>query len=56
VDTSFFWDKLFATFYKIPEEVPRSETVFNLGYSKNESEKYPWVTELSASMAGKDTP
>jgi len=54
--TNFFWDKLFATFYKSPEEVSRSETVFNLGYSKSESEKYPWVTELSARIASKDSP
>lgn len=54
--TNFFWDKLFVTFYKSPEEVSRSETVFNLGYSENESEKYPWVTALSSSVAGKDIP
>lgn len=44
---SDFWDRVFAAFYAEPKGFPRSETVFNLGYTDVESARYPWVAELS---------
>ena len=41
------WDRLFATLYRRPQEVPRSATVHNLGYAGPEREAYPWVAEIS---------
>ncbi len=45
--TNFGWDRLFGTLYNDPREVPRSETVFNLGYTAEEAARFPWVAELS---------
>jgi sterol desaturase/sphingolipid hydroxylase (fatty acid hydroxylase superfamily) len=45
--TSHFWDRAFGTFYDDPKEVPRSATVFNLGYTDDEARHYPWVADLS---------
>jgi sterol desaturase/sphingolipid hydroxylase (fatty acid hydroxylase superfamily) len=45
--TSFLWDRVFGTLYETPKEVPRSPTVFNLGYTEEEAKRYPWVAELS---------
>ena len=49
--TNFGWDRLFGTFYDDPKEVPRSATVFNLGYTEDVAERYPWVKELSGGIA-----
>lgn len=46
--TNFAWDRLFGTFYEKPKDVPRSETVFNLGYTSEQSARYPWVARMSA--------
>ncbi len=40
-------DRLVGTFYDRPKEVPRSPTTFNLGYTAEEAERYPWVKDLS---------
>ena len=45
--TSMIWDRLFATLYRRPQEVPRSATVHNLGYAGPEREVYPWVAAMS---------
>lgn len=45
--TNFGWDRLFGTLYEKSKEVPRSPTVFNLGYTAAEAERYPWVAALS---------
>jgi len=45
--TNFFWDRLFGTFYKTPEDVVASPTVFNLGYTEDQAVLYPWVAQLS---------
>jgi len=45
--TNYFWDKLSGTFYGQSQDVPSSATVFNLGYSDQESDRYPWVAKLS---------
>ena len=45
--TSFLWDRAFGTLYRGVQEVPRSRTVHNLGYTGADREAYPWVAELS---------
>src|SRR3569623_1888466 len=49
--TSFFWDRLFGTFYDRSERPQKSPTVFNLGYTPEIAEKYPHVARLSAGVA-----
>ena len=39
--TTFFWDKVFGTYYDRPERPEKSPTVFNLGYTPEVAEKYP---------------
>ncbi len=51
--TNFMVDRIFRTFYSHPEEVPRSATVFNLGYTDQEAETYPWVAEISGFTPGR---
>lgn len=48
--TNFMWDRLFGTLYGKPKDVPRSPTVFDLGYTTVEAERYPWVAQLSDDM------
>ncbi|MEQ8355228.1 MAG: sterol desaturase family protein [Kiloniellaceae bacterium] len=50
--TSFFWDRVLGTFYPEPRDFPRSQTVFNLGYSGAETERFPWVASLSGIAPG----
>lgn len=49
--TTFFWDKLFGTFYDRAERPKKSETVFNLGYTPDVAERYPHVARLSGGVA-----
>jgi sterol desaturase/sphingolipid hydroxylase (fatty acid hydroxylase superfamily) len=49
--TTFFWDKVFRTYYDRPERPEKSATVFNLGYTEEVAEAYPWVAELSGGVA-----
>src|SRR5262249_3692044 len=42
-----FWDRLLGTFYGHVREVPRSVTVFNLGYSDQAAERWPYVALLT---------
>ncbi|HEX8644008.1 MAG TPA: sterol desaturase family protein [Allosphingosinicella sp.] len=49
--TTFFWDKLFGTYYDRPERPTKSETVFNLGYTPEMAERYPHVARLSGGVA-----
>lgn len=49
--TTFFWDKVFKTYYDRPERPQKSATVFNLGYTEEVAEVYPWVAELSGGVA-----
>ena len=53
--TNFVVDRIFRTLYTRVDQVPRSATVFNLGYTEEEARKYPWVAELSGFEPG-DTP
>jgi sterol desaturase/sphingolipid hydroxylase (fatty acid hydroxylase superfamily) len=52
--TSHFWDHILGTFYGKAKERPRSETVFNLGYTEKTAERYPWVARLTGEAWGKD--
>jgi sterol desaturase/sphingolipid hydroxylase (fatty acid hydroxylase superfamily) len=54
--TNFFWDRVFDTHYAWPKEVSKSPTVFNLGYTAEEAERYPWVLELSGGVRRDDGP
>ncbi|GJL61381.1 MAG: fatty acid hydroxylase [Nitrospirales bacterium] len=45
--TNYFWDKLSGTFYGQSNDKPSSPTVFNLGYSEQERDRYPWVAKLT---------
>lgn len=49
--TNFFWDRLLDTYYERPERPERSATVFNLGYTSEMAEHYPWVARLSGGVA-----
>jgi len=49
--TTFFWDKVFGTWYDRPERPEKSPTVFNLGYTPEVAEEYPYVAELSGGVA-----
>jgi len=49
--TTFFWDKVFGTYYDRPERPVKSPTVFNLGYTPEVAEHYPWVARLSGGVA-----
>jgi sterol desaturase/sphingolipid hydroxylase (fatty acid hydroxylase superfamily) len=45
--TSFVWDRVLGTLHEQQEKVGRSATVFNLGYTGEERERFPWVADLS---------
>ena len=49
--TTFFWDKLFRTFYDRTERPEKSPTVFNLGYTPEVAERWPHVARLSGGVA-----
>jgi sterol desaturase/sphingolipid hydroxylase (fatty acid hydroxylase superfamily) len=54
--TNFAWDRLFGTFYAKANLVPKSATVFNIGYTEEMASKYPWVNELSNFTRGDGNP
>lgn len=45
--TNFFWDRMAGTYYEHPTDVAHSATVFDLGYSEKERDRFPWVARLS---------
>ena len=49
--TTFFWDKAFGTWYDRPDRPEKSPTVFNLGYTPEAAEQWPWVARLSGGVA-----
>ena len=49
--TNFFWDRLFGTGYAKVSDRRKSPTVFNLGYTAEVAERYPWVAKLSGGVA-----
>ena len=44
---SFWVDRVAGTAYEDMTAMPRSRTVFNLGYDDAEAERFPWVAALS---------
>jgi sterol desaturase/sphingolipid hydroxylase (fatty acid hydroxylase superfamily) len=48
--TNYFWDRVLGTFYDRPERPKKSPTVFNLGYTPEIAERYPWVAKLSGGV------
>lgn len=48
--TNFLWDRMFHTVYDRPDRPEKSPTVFNLGYTKDVAETYPWVADLSGGL------
>jgi sterol desaturase/sphingolipid hydroxylase (fatty acid hydroxylase superfamily) len=54
--TNFFWDRLFGTYYAKPRDIGRSATVFNIGYTAEMAEEYPWVQELSGGVRRDGSP
>ncbi|HTJ62757.1 MAG TPA: sterol desaturase family protein [Alphaproteobacteria bacterium] len=44
---SFLPDRMFGTWYDARRDVPRSATVFNLGYDLAEAVRYPYVARLT---------
>ncbi|MBA43405.1 MAG: fatty acid hydroxylase [Magnetococcales bacterium] len=53
--TSYWPDRLFKTFEEKPKNMKggKSSTVFNLGYTYSEVEKYPWVARLTPDLCEK---
>lgn len=45
--TNFIPDRLFGTYAPKVQGRKRSETVFNLGYTKEEVKRFPWVARLT---------
>ena len=45
--TNFLWDQLLGTFYAHARDVPKSATVFNLGYAGATAERWPHVARLT---------
>jgi sterol desaturase/sphingolipid hydroxylase (fatty acid hydroxylase superfamily) len=54
--TNFVCDRLLGTYYGKVKDVPRSATVFNLGYTAEEARRYPWVAALSQGTRGDGNP
>ena len=52
--TNFGPDKVFGTFSPKTGGAKRSETVFNLGYTKEEVKKFPWVARLTPDVDEQD--
>ncbi len=54
--TNYFWDRLLGTFYERPERPVKSLTVFNLGYTEETAETYPWVKQQSGGIVATGHP
>ena len=54
--TNYFWDKALGTFYDRSERPAKSPTVFNLGYTDEVAERYPWVKRMSGGIIAKGHP
>lgn len=54
--TNFTWDRVFKTFYERPDRPTKSPTVFNLGYTPEVAERYPWVKKLSGGIVATTHP
>lgn len=54
--TNYFWDRVFCSYYAKANLVPKSPTVFNIGYTDEMAKLYPWVAELSHGTRGDSNP
>lgn len=54
--TTFFWDRLFGTFYERQDRKDKSPTVFNLGYTEEVALIYPQVKQLSGGIVATGHP
>ncbi len=54
--TSFFWDRWLGTHYGMPKNIAKSPTVFNLGYTEEMAQRYPWVANQSNATRGDGNP
>lgn len=54
--TNFLWDRIFGTYYTRSERPGKSTTVYNLGYTEAEAEKYPWIAAMSGGVNEHATP
>jgi len=54
--TNYLWDRLCGTYYAKAGDVLKSPTVFNLGYTAEEAQRYPWVDRLSGGTRGDGHP
>ena len=54
--TNFLWDRLLGTYYADVNMRPRSDTVFNIGYTEDMARAYPWVERLSGGTRGDGNP
>lgn len=43
----YLWDRVFGSYYASAKDFPKSSTVYNLGYTQEQADKYPWVRDLS---------
>ena len=54
--TNYLWDRVFGTYYAKAKDVPRSATVFNIGYTAGEAERFPWVQQMSNGIRRDSSP
>lgn len=54
--TSHLCDRLFGTYCAEPKLLPKSATVFNIGYTEEMAQRYPWVAALSNGTRGDTNP
>lgn len=54
--TNYVWDRLLGTYYATARDLPKSATVFNLGYTEEEALRYPWVAARSQGTRGDGNP
>jgi sterol desaturase/sphingolipid hydroxylase (fatty acid hydroxylase superfamily) len=54
--TNFLWDRVLGTHYAKVKLRPKSATVFNIGYTEEMAQRYPWVNKLSNFTRGDGNP
>lgn len=53
---TYLWDRVMDSYYEKGERPLRSPTVFNLGYTREEAERYPHVRDLARKMTKSQRP
>ncbi len=54
--TNYWWDHILGTYYERKDRKERSPTVFNLGYTDDVAQSYPWVKDLSGGVIASGHP